>query len=439
MAYFMGGLVDGLSDGLTRRIVLALGLSPLLLAGAAGCAVRSLDDPDDVGDGSGDEEGDGDADGDADGGDATATSGGSGDGEGSSSITVGSEDDGTVPPMQTCWPSDEWLEWELWLPVGSDGQCACDEQCQMLAFSQWDQENCCSSCWYSFGSVLCAEQLGEQCHYVTIMQEEGCGKGRPLMVDDCARVAEPRARQDWACADRIPKVDGLTDAQRRALAEVWTDAALAEHASVASFARFVLDLTAMGAPPALLADATAAMQDEIRHAQVAFGLAQAYAGHPVGPGPLAMDGVTAGGPAEAIVRAAVREGCVEETLAAAEAQLAAQRATEPAVRAALMAIAEDEARHAELAWRFVDWAVRQDRSLAAAVEDEVSRALAAPVEPEQGADVGLPEELASAHGVVPRDVRQRLRARCLEGTVRVCAAAMLGRVERSVGVPGARG
>ena len=425
MAYFR--------DGLRRKIVVALGLTPLVLASQPGCAVRSLDGPDD----GGDDDADDDDDDGSTSADPTTGSSYSGSGDGptvTTTTTVGSsEDDGTVPPVQTCWLSDDWLEWELWMPLGPGGQCVCDEACQALAQAQWDEENCCGSCWYSFGDVLCAEPLGDQCHYIVTMFEEGCGKGRPLLVGDQARTAEPCHRGDWAEVLASPGVEALAVAHRRALAEHWTSVALAEHASVASFARFVLDLSALGAPPSLLAEAATAMQDEIRHAQVAFGLAGAYAEHPIGPGVIPMEGVVAGGDPEAIVRAAVREGCIEETLAAAEAELAARRATDPAVRAALASIAEDEARHAVLAWRFVDWALRRDPSLAAVVRDELRRACdAAHVAGSLADDLeglpapeGLPAEVASAHGVLPPAVRHRLRACCLRDTVRPCAAAML--------------
>ena len=43
---------------------------------------------------------------------------------------------------------------------------------------------------------------------------------------------------------------------------------LGEHASVASFARFTLDLLSLGAPPGLLSAAFHAGQEEISHTQL---------------------------------------------------------------------------------------------------------------------------------------------------------------------------
>ena len=44
-------------------------------------------------------------------------------------------------------------------------------------------------------------------------------------------------------------------ALRRRLAELWSQDALLEHASIASFSRFALQLLAVAAPPALVAGA----------------------------------------------------------------------------------------------------------------------------------------------------------------------------------------
>ena len=56
---------------------------------------------------------------------------------------------------------------------------------------------------------------------------------------------------------------------------------------------------------------------------------------------------------------------------------ARDRATDGATRAALARIAEDEARHAELAWRFVSWALATgDVEVRAAVSAAFERGLA---------------------------------------------------------------
>jgi hypothetical protein len=142
------------------------------------------------------------------------------------------------------------------------------------------------------------------------------------------------------------------------LADGWTDSALAEHASIASFSKFSLHLMAVGAPPELLAAAHQAALDEVRHAQQSFEIASIYAGEPLAPGPLDLSGDVLG-PLDlpSIVAATVVEGCINETIAALQAQHAAEGAKPEYLRKTLVGIANDEQKHATLAWRFVAWAL----------------------------------------------------------------------------------
>jgi hypothetical protein len=180
--------------------------------------------------------------------------------------------------------------------------------------------------------------------------------GRALLVAGEQRVAPAASRADW-----LEPVDvslaGLSESDRRELAERWLQDALLEHASIASFARFTLDLLAFGVPSELVEGAQLAMADEIAHAKVSFAIASAYAGRRLGPGPLAVDGVQPSSNLAEAAAAAVSEGCVSETIAALTASQRAEATSDPVVRAALERIASDEAGHAELAWRFVQWAL----------------------------------------------------------------------------------
>jgi hypothetical protein len=67
---------------------------------------------------------------------------------------------------------------------------------------------------------------------------------------------------------------------------------------------------------------------------------------------------------------------VGETVAALEAAEGAAQALDPAIRTTLAAIARDEARHAELAWDFVAWALEQRPELAAAAREAFAAATA---------------------------------------------------------------
>jgi hypothetical protein len=163
-------------------------------------------------------------------------------------------------------------------------------------------------------------------------------------------------RSDWA-ASGAPELNALDARMRSALAAHWTRLGQMEHASVAAFARFILELLAAGAPAELVAAAQTALGDEIEHARLCFGLASAYAGAAIGPGPLSAQGVLDQTSLGATVSAAIHEACVGETLAAAEACEALAEASDPAVRQVLAKIVRDESAHAELGWKFLQWAL----------------------------------------------------------------------------------
>ena len=98
---------------------------------------------------------------------------------------------------------------------------------------------------------------------------------------------------------------------RRSAAEHWSRVAQLEHASIASFARFSLDLLVVAAPPSLIEAAHRAGLDELRHARLTFGIASSYAGAALGPGPLPIDArAFEGRGLEQIVCSAVVEGCL---------------------------------------------------------------------------------------------------------------------------------
>lgn len=251
-----------------------------------------------------------------------------------------------------------------------------------------------------------------------------CAIGRPFLVEGEARVAEVARRDDWCARDVAPRADGLAADVRRVLAEEWARSGQMEHASIAAFARFSMQLLALGAPPDLLVATHAAMADETEHALACFALASAYAGAPVGPGRLAMEGALADVDLASAVRLAIREGCVGETVAAVEAAEASRRAEDPAVRAVLAKIAEDETRHAELAWRFVRWAVSSAPELRGAVESEFAAVLGEErARPAAAASAG--DEAWLAHGVARGTVKAELRRRLIDAVVAPAATALL--------------
>ncbi len=164
--------------------------------------------------------------------------------------------------------------------------------------------------------------------------------GRPLMVDGVQRVA--------------PFIGG---GPSTSLAE----AAQAEHASVAVFARTICELMALGAPLELLERTQQALADEIRHTAMTLEQLRRRGENapPFGPLPAAtaplprsleafIDDVFSGGEAE--------RRAVEQSSAAA------RQALDPSLRAFHEALATDEARHVQLAVDTVAWLRSLSRS-----------------------------------------------------------------------------
>ena len=383
---------------------MAAGLTALL---GNGCTDRAFG-PDDGGDDGGGSVGDDGVDADA-GDDGTPTTvgtdGGSADGDGDADVgDVGSGDDGP-PPMATCI-EDPMLYGDTVVCLPDDGNCGfCGDACVAQAAAQLDAAGEWACGGWEFEGVSCTEVLGDQCCQTVRLYDIGCA-GRPFEVRGEHRVAESVARPDWG-AELVPEaLADLDPAQRRVLAAYWRDVGLAEHASVASFARFSIDLMTMGATPTLLSQAQRAAADEVEHARLAFGLASAYAGTPVGPG-LFDPGPSMSRDEVAIVTSAIVEGCIEETLSAALASIAAVQTEDRVVAAVLRKIARDEERHAALAWSFVRWVADARPDLHGVIDAAFEAGIARATQPDATTrSAGL-----QAHGVLdPATRRATIRA-----------------------------
>jgi hypothetical protein len=70
----------------------------------------------------------------------------------------------------------------------------------------------------------------------------------------------------------------------------------------------------------------------------------------------------------------VHEGCVEETLGAAELLAAAGRERDPFVRRLLVRLGRDESRHAAFGWQALAWLVGEDAAVRAAATDALALA-----------------------------------------------------------------
>ena len=196
-------------------------------------------------------------------------------------------------------------------------------------------------------TAISPKQDGQCCYHVV----PDCPGGRPFLVGGEPRVAE-------ACGSVTATGDSAEQAA------LWLGEALTEHASIASFARLTLQLLALGAPADLVEGAQRAGLDELRHAAFCFEMASRFAGAELKPGPLSVDGALDDLSLAALIECNLREGCIGETLAARELERRAEQTTDPEVRQALLAICEDELRHAELAFQIHAWCATMAPDLA---------------------------------------------------------------------------
>ena len=133
---------------------------------------------------------------------------------------------------------------------------------------------------------------------------------------------------------------------------LFAEVAQLELASVPAFERLARELRAHGAPTSLPAEALRARADERRHARVVGALARRFGARVPRAGVPERD-VRA---LEAVAIDNAVEGCVREAYGALVATHQARRATDPAVRRAMAAIAADETRHAALSYAVDEWA-----------------------------------------------------------------------------------
>jgi hypothetical protein len=343
-------------------------------------------------------------------------------------------DESIVPPGQ-----NERVHVEQVCFDGSDGCDPCDAERITGAAIERAEERCQI---YELQRVtlMCGPdpESADCCYKVRLEGDMSCGvEGRPLRVgaEEAPRVAVLRAGSAWlvdtqvfAALDR-PRDPAMLDRLR----ERWLAAARLEHASVAAFARVGLQLLSLGAPAELLRATQQAMADEVRHARLCFGLAAAYGGAPPSEaGPLRVDGcVSVGMDLETALREAILEGALGEGAAALEASEGARACVDPAVRGVLSRIAEDEQRHALLAYRTVKWALRAEPRRAREVVLECLRAgqRCAP-KPDSERDT-VEDEALRGHGLISSNRRAWLRHEVWHEVVAPILAAMLeGRSSR---------
>ena len=185
-------------------------------------------------------------------------------------------------------------------------------------------------------------------------------------------------------------VDNATNHNQVMLGNEWTQRALGEHASIASFSAFSIALMTNAAPSMLVEDALLAGIDEIRHARTSFDIASKLLGKNVEPSSLPESTHAFDQDLVALALALAREGCVDETLSAFAAAVEVDSIERMLVGGTvsskysgvdsnmlrwiageLKTIALDESNHSALAWRTLKWICGVDSSVCGIIQKEV--------------------------------------------------------------------
>jgi hypothetical protein len=251
------------------------------------------------------------------------------------------------------------------------------------------------------GYELFATRMTESCAPIQVTRYHlHVSKSGEITTLSSAIIREDRT----ACVGRKPA--GLCSEERdlgkSKLGDYLARCAHLEAASVVSFERLARELTAHAAPPALIDAAIAARADEVRHAELVGRMAREHGGEPVEAQVAALD-VRA---LEEIGIENAVEGCVRETFGALIGHYQAEHVPDGKLRAAMVVIAEDEARHAALAHRVNHWILdRLGSEARARIAQAKQRAV---YELAQEITFPVDEDLQRLAGLPPRRVARLL-------------------------------
>jgi hypothetical protein len=290
------------------------------------------------------------------------------------------------------------------------------------------------------GLMVAAGLVGTVAEIVGIMKlldelSSGFTKGRLMRIQGRSKIASATMRMDWSAPVGPIDASALSPREKLVVGAGWLRTAQLEHASVAAFSELSLRLLALGAPSDLLERTHRAALDEVQHARMSFAAAATYLGTHAGPAPFPelREQRRYGNDKselERLARGSLIDGVLGEGLASAMAAEASQSVSDPSIRAILQILARDEAEHAELGWRTVEWCVE-------AGDEAVRQALArAAKDLDERNEDGLPSlegvsmDVLAAHGMLPGARITALRDAVIEET-RARVTALLDRTKAS--------
>lgn len=252
-----------------------------------------------------------------------------------------------------------------------------------------------------------------------------CVGGRPWVIDGAPATAK-LVRGTTAWSGELERAAELAPDVRELLTIAWARDGQFEHASIASFARVVVELLSLGAPPELILASRMAIADELEHARRCFALASRYAGVAIGPGPLPLPRERDRVDPVAVALAVFEDGCVNESVAAAEAAIAAAECSDALVRATLERIAADEREHAALAWKTLRWLLdSHGHEVAPALRRQLAT-LGAPLTRMSSGSPSKLDRTLREHGRLPADERAAIHRKVFAELIVPLARELLG-------------
>ena len=187
----------------------------------------------------------------------------------------------------------------------------------------------------------------ECCYVLNIGIEMMPVPGRPLMVKGQSRFAPAHINPL-----SVPVNHTISDVNYSAIVGHWVEVAQLEHASIASFAQFTLNLMHHGAPVTLIQQATKAQLDEVKHTQMAIGVLKKLGQH-IELKALNIEGLACHS-METLLKETIRDACINESMAAGEALMLSMDKNAH-FKDELQRIAMDETEHAALGWKTLKW------------------------------------------------------------------------------------
>ena len=260
------------------------------------------------------------------------------------------------------------------------------------------------------------------------------GVGSFLARDWTRIVTPPAATVPKLTADPTGREgsSGAAEPLDPAVAHAWTEIGLAAHRSVSAHAEFAAQLLRLSAPLSLLHGAARAMLEESALAQRCLALADPDTESDVllTPAPEAPARSAPRRDAEevdvsAVVLATLRRGCIAATVDCVCAREALEHCRDAKSREVLSQLGCTRAREAQLAWRFLAWALRSaQHDLADQVRVTILTALR--TQPKR-VSPGVQERQLLRHGLLSSPQRAAIEQRVLRDIIVPCMEATLAR------------